>query len=128
MYGENQQYSCGVAGLPLEYDSNLGKSGGPLRVELVEEQVIISRTEEVTVRKHSWKREARQRGRDRGGEVSVLSSILGKRDEERVAQTNVTLMAHVNKKLKDREAVEMEIGTTNALSVEAALEQLRRAQ
>lgn len=67
----------------MQSESFLGKPrSNSLSLELVEERAELSSKENVKVRKCSWKREARQGGRNHGAVVEAPSSILGKRDGE----------------------------------------------
>lgn len=100
----------------------------PLRLKLLEEREVASSTEVVKVGRRSWKGEARQGGHSRVDKIGDASSILGKRDGEKESQYEDSLLVHVDKRAKDMEAIDMEVSSTNALSVETAMKQLRRAQ
>lgn len=84
---------------------------------------LVART-----RRWAWKREARQRGRAKVEDDRTPSSILGKRDGERDSQYEDVAFTHVDKRTRDIEATDMELGSPNALSAETAKEQFRRAQ
>lgn len=98
------------------------------QLELLEESGVTSIQEGVRAVRRSWKRETRSGVRTHGVEQVALPSILGKRDGEREIQVEGGSVPHVEKRMKETETSNMEVGSTNALSAEDGVEQLHRAQ